>query len=120
MEEKKSLAYIVVVVIVVAVIGWLFVSGKDSSDRMIEEDSAYSSDETSDNPKLAPSLQLTKEEKSGNISGKKIEIMARVNSGTPLIQEEKSEIAGILLTKGEVYNFSESERQAIYAALSKK
>ncbi len=121
MEEKKSLTYIVLAVIVVAVFGWLFISGGDSNSSMTGGESTSSSDKkASATPQLAPALQLTKEEKAGNVSEKKASIMARVNSETPLTQEEKAEIGGIMLTKGEVYKFTEAERQAIFVALSKK
>ena len=111
--EKKNVVYVILALIVIGLLGWWVLSKGPSSG--FEGDTAS---EEAPGPQLAPALQLTEKERSGDVSDTKAEIIARVNSGTPLTPEEKARIGGIMLTKANIYNFSEEERQAIFKELS--
>jgi len=113
-NEKKNTLSVVVVIIIVVVVGvWLYFGSSGSSSLN------GSSSTKVPTATLAPSLQLTTQEKTGNVSAKRAEILALVRSGAPLTQAQKSEIGGIMLTKANLYNFNEAERQVIFKALSK-
>ena len=121
-SEKKNGFYIMLAIVLVILLGaWIF-SGQDSTRDTDDSvaGSPTSSGSVSRIPKLAPALELTEKEKSGEVSEKKAEILARVHSGTPLTEEEKGEIGGIMLIKAGIYKFSEAERVAIFKALSAK
>lgn len=108
-NEKKNMLSVVIVITIVVVIGvWLFWS--PSEDISSTEEPIAT---------LAPALQLTAQEKTGDVSAKRAEILALVRSGAPLTQAQKAEIGGIMLTKANLYTFNEAERQDIFAALSK-
>lgn len=115
--EKKNIVYVVVAIIVIALLGWWLLSSPEGSS--VGSSGETKKSEATPPPQLAPALQLTAQEKSGDVSAKKAEIMTRVRSGTKLTPQERSEIGGIMLTKANVYKFSEEERQAIFKALSK-
>ncbi|PIR52865.1 hypothetical protein COU76_04205 [Candidatus Peregrinibacteria bacterium CG10_big_fil_rev_8_21_14_0_10_49_10] len=116
MEEKKPIAFVIVALIVVVLVGWWIFNNPQNGPAGTKD---VVIDETPVEPQLAPELQLSKEEKAGNVDGKKAEIVALVTSGATLTQEQKAEIGGIMLTKANIYNFSEEERQAIFDALSR-
>ena len=107
-EKKNTLSVIVVIIIVVAVGAWLY-WGSSGSESGTETPTAT----------LAPALQLTPQEKTGDVSAKRAEILSLVRSGTPLTQEQKAEIGGIMLTKANLYKFNAAERQDIFKVLSK-
>ena len=69
-------------------------------------------------PTLAPQLQLTPQEKAGDVGDKKAEILRLVRSGKGLTDEQKGEIGGVMLTKAHIYNFTEAERTDIFEAIS--
>lgn len=113
-EKKNMLSVIVVIIIVVAVGVWLFWGSSGGGSV-----GTSSSNKETPTATLAPALQLTPQEKTGDVSAKRAEILALVRSGTPLTQEQKAEIGGIMLTKANLYSFNEAERQDIFKALSK-
>lgn len=113
--EKKSVLYIIIALVVIVLLGWWFFSG--SAGEEVGTGQAVKSKPTE--AVLAPALQLTPEEKRGDVSERKTQILARVRSGAPLTPEEKAEIGGLMLAKGKIYNFSEEERVDIFEALSK-
>jgi len=108
-NEKKNTLSVVIVIIIVVVVGvWLY-WGSSGSGASTETPTAT----------LAPALQLTTQEKTGDVSAKRAEILALVRSDTPLTQEQKAEIGGIMLTKANLYNFNEAERGVIFTALQR-
>lgn len=113
--EKKNIVYVVIALIIIALLGWWLLSSKGSGTGS----DSTATEKAPPGPQLAPALQLTAKEKAGNVGDKKAQIVARVKSSTPLTPEEKAEIGGIMLTKANIYNFSEEERVAIFEALSK-
>jgi len=82
-------------------------------------DGASSSGTDTPEPTLAPQLQLTPQEKTGDVGDKKADILSLVRSGKALTPEQKGEIGGIMLTKAHIYNFTEEERTDIFEAISK-
>lgn len=119
MEAKKPLAYILLAIIVVVGLGvWLF-RGNDKDDRGgATEQTQNSSGKIP--PSVSLDIKLTPEEKSGDVSAKKAEILARVRSATPLTVAEKQEITLIMATKANIYQFNEAERKAIFAAFNRR
>lgn len=119
MQEKKSLAYVIVALIIAALLGWWLFGGKGGIGT------GGSATQETVSPKPVPptvtaEVKLTPQEKSGDVSAKKAEILALVRSGTPLTTEQKQEITLIMATKANIYKFSEEERQAIFAAFNRK
>ena len=112
MQGTKNIVYVLIALVIIALLGWWVLSSKGTgpSEKSAEEDLP--------GPQLAPALQLTADEKRGDVTDKKAEIMAAVRSGKPLTNEQKAEIGGIMLTKAHIYNFTEVERQDIFKALS--
>lgn len=117
MEDKQSILYVIVVIIIIALIGWWVFPAPSPS--VPTDNSASAKVEEVPTATLAPALQLTEVEKSGNVSERKAEILTIVRSGRALTQAEREEIGGIMLTKANIYNFTEAERQDIFKALSR-
>lgn len=115
--EKKGMLYVIIVIVVIAVLGWWFFSASPQGGN---ESVDVGSEEGAGVQELTPSVQLTPAEAAGDVSVKKAEILSRVRSGTLLTQEEKADIGGIMLTKANVYNFTEEERNDIFTALSRE
>ncbi|PIR53637.1 hypothetical protein COU76_00010 [Candidatus Peregrinibacteria bacterium CG10_big_fil_rev_8_21_14_0_10_49_10] len=114
MEEKKPIAFVIVALIAVVGVGiWLF-SGKD-----VQNDSGEEAVVQEVPASVEVEVTLTPEEKSGDVSSKKAEILGKINSGAVLTTEEKQEITLIMATKANIYNFTEEERKAIFAAFNK-
>lgn len=109
--DKKNIFYVVLALVVIVLLGWWILTSKGGMP--VDNGSSEAGQ-----AQLAPELQLTDSEKRGDVAEKKAEILVRVNSGTPLTAEEKAEIGGIMLTKANIYQFSEAERQQIFKALS--
>lgn len=117
-NNTKSLAVIVVVIVIVAVGGYFFYTGSGSTGGGSGGGGGSERIKTPE-PTLAPQLQLTPQEKAGDVGDKKAEILKRARSGKLLTPEQKSEIGGIMLTKAHIYNFTEEERVDIFEALQK-
>ena len=115
-NDKKNIVYVIIALIVIGLLGWWLLSSKSSTT---DSEAERAAEEAAAGPRLAPALQLTEQEKKGDVSDKKAEIMAYIRSGKELTPEQKGEIGGIMLTKANIYNFTEEERQAIFEALSK-
>lgn len=115
-DEKKNLVYAVLAVIVIVLLGWWLMSSKGSDS--LGGGTTTTGVDKGPGSKLSPALQLTEQEKKGDVSDKKAQIMTRVRSGKTLTPAERAEIGGIMLTKANIYNFTEVERQAIFEALS--
>ncbi len=118
MEEKKPLAYIVLVIVIVGGLGmWLFRGDNNKNDRGSAEQKQTVTKKAP--PSVSLDIKLTPEEKSGDVAFKKAEILIRIKSTTPLTVAEKQEITLIMATKANIYQFSEEERKAIFAAFSR-
>ncbi|MDO8564931.1 MAG: hypothetical protein Q7R88_02970 [bacterium] len=113
-HSPKGAIAIIVVLAILAVGGYLLYQRGGDFDMGTEEEEAAPVEAT-----LAPELELTREEKSGDVSEKKAEILVIVSSGRPLTAEERAEIGGIMLTKAHIYQFSEPERVKIFEALQR-
>lgn len=113
-NSTKSFITIIIVIVVVAIGGYfLYTSGGGDGGTGIPAKT------TTPEPTLAPQLQLTPQEKAGDVGDKKAEVLRLVRSGKTLTDEQKSEIGGIMLTKAHIYNFSDAERADIFKALQK-
>jgi hypothetical protein len=115
-DGKKGLITTIVVLVIVVVGGYFLLT---TGGEPTSEDQTSATTERTPEPTLAPQLRLTPQEKAGDVSGKKAEILKLVRSGKALRPEEKSEIGGIMLTKAHIYNFSEDERVDIFEALQR-
>lgn len=114
--NKKSIVSVIIVIVVVVIGGYLlYTQGGTDTGGAGESGEATVTPE----PTLAPQLQLTQKERAGDVGDKKADVLSLVRSGKALTPEQKSEIGGIMLTKAHIYNFSEEERQDIFAALQK-
>lgn len=113
-NNAKKLVSIIVVVILVAVGGYYLLSGGENGGE-----GASGEPIATPEPTLAPQLQLTPQEKAGDVGDKKAEVLSLVRSGKSLTDEQKSEIGGIMLTKAHIYNFSDEERADIFEALQR-
>jgi len=112
-QDKKNLIYVVVTIIVLVLLGmWLF--GKEGTG-----DEGSAAIPPPPPPSVSVQVKLTPEEKSGDVSDKKAEILSRIRSNTPLTTAEKQEIQLIMATKANIYKFSEEERQEIFAAFNR-
>lgn len=110
-SKKGSVGLIILIVLLAIVAYFIFVSPKGGS--------ILPSFNSNPPPELAPALKLTSQEKTGDVSAKRAEIIALVNSGNRLTDAQKGEISGILLTKANLYKFTDAERQAIFKALNR-
>ena len=110
-SKKGSVGLIILVVLLAIVAYFVFASPKGGS--------ILPSFNSNPPPELAPALQMTSQEKTGDVSAKRAEILSLANSGKPLTNAQKGEISGILLTKANLYKFNDAERQAIFSALNR-
>ncbi len=117
-SEPKKVVYSVIALIVIGLLGWWLLSAGPSGSAIPKGESVKPVANQAP-VELAPALQLTAKEKAGDVGEKRAQILTLVNSKTPLTPEEKADIGGIMLTKANVYKFTEVERQAIFAALSR-
>ncbi len=114
MEGEKKNTVVITAIILAVVLGvWLFGGFSSAPDDGTTEADIPSA------PTLSPALQLTSDEKRGDVSERKAEILSRIRSGSSLSIEEKGEIGGIMLTKAHLYAFTDAEREAIFTALQK-
>ncbi len=113
-DEHKRNIFIIIAIIALGLLGW-WLFGADGS----RSGGMHRGEEAADGPHLAPSLELTEQEKAGDVSGKKAEILGWVRSGKPLSPEERAEIGGIMLSKAAIYNFTDEERFAIFKGLQR-
>ena len=112
-SDTKTTFSIAVAVVIIFMIGfWLFSNHAPTRGGVSETTSAMKGSE------VAPAFELTAQEKSGKVSQKRADILARVRSKTALTSAEREEIGGIMLAKAHLYQFSEMERQEIFKALS--
>jgi hypothetical protein len=115
-QEKKNVIYVVVALIVLILLGmWIFGS------KGAETPSASQAEGTTPPPpppSVTVQVNLTPEEKSGNVDGKKAQILARIRSNTPLTVAEKQEIQLIMATKANIYQWTEDERKEIFGAFN--
>jgi|GEM_PF-1791515 len=116
--EKKNVVYAVIALVVIGLLGWWLMSSKGSGVSGSGGQGPTGVDK-GPGSKLSPALQLTEQEKKGDVSDKKAQLLSRVRSTKTLTPEERADIGGIMLTKANIYNFTEEERQAIFEALSK-
>lgn len=116
MEERKPLAYVIIALVVVVMLGiWLFSGSREGNGS-----SGQGEDVAEEIPvSVKVEVKLTPEEKTGDVSSKKAEIMTKINSGAELTTEDKKEITLIMATKANIYNFTEEERKAIFAAFNR-
>ncbi len=112
-EKKKALSIVIVIVLVLLLGVWYF------WDSLSDSAPVSNSNAPVPQAELAPALKLTEEEKTGNVSAKRAQILSAVNSGRALTSAERSEISGIMLTKAHIYTFSDEERKAIFKALQR-
>ena len=117
MEEKKPLAYIVLVIVIVGGLGMWLLGDNNKDDLGSAKQEQVVAQKVP--PSVSPTITLTSEEKSGDVAFKKAEILIRIKSTTPLTVAEKQEITLIMATKANIYQFSEEERKAIFAAFSR-
>ncbi|OHA21230.1 MAG: hypothetical protein A2849_00325 [Candidatus Taylorbacteria bacterium RIFCSPHIGHO2_01_FULL_51_15] len=121
MEHKNRTLYIILGVIGLLLIGWVFWGGGSSdggvgqnplTERELKARPALSQDE------LLGKAQPPQGTKT-DIAAYKTHILSRANSSKPLTAEEKQSISIVMLSEAHLYGFTESERTAIFGALSR-
>lgn len=121
MESTKSTFWTIVILVVILVGGYVLLSG--SSDTTTKEGGTAPKSAVVNTPPLTQDELLGKKEISTSaldaVAVHKAEILKRIASGKPLTQEEKGAIGNIMLTEAHIYKFTDTERDAIFAALQK-
>lgn len=117
--EKKNIVYVVIALIVIALLGWWLLSSDSSGSSGQSDSTPDMSAKEAPPAQVSPTVKLTPDEKSGDVTSKKAEILALVKTGKSLTSEQRSEITLIMLTKANIYQFSGEEQELISAALSR-